>query len=198
MATTNPIPENTLTEVNTTADLLVFVTAMAPEQFKGVLANLESAFSPDSFVVATQNELPADVSSSLRIVATPQSNAAWSLKPVDFVNAAQCGREHEAKAFLILGPESDSLSPLALRNLADAVLERPHRPGCPALFASLACRSDQLSDSVPAYARGLCIARSISFVHRCRFVVQDGGAACRRGRTISAANQADALLVAGQ
>jgi hypothetical protein len=72
-------------------------------------------------VIATQNELPAEIPSSLRVVATPQSNAAWSLTPVDFVNAAQCGRERGAKAFLILGPEADSLSPLALRSLADAV-----------------------------------------------------------------------------
>ncbi len=122
MATANPISENTLAEDNTTADLLVLVTAMAPEHFKGVLANLGSAFSPDTFVVATQNELPADIPSSLRVVSTPQSNAAWSLKPIDFVNAARRGREHGAKAFLILGPEADSLSPLALRGLVDAVL----------------------------------------------------------------------------
>ena len=180
MATANPIPENTLTEVNTTADLLVFVTAMAPEHFNGVLANLQSAFSPGSLVVATQNELPADVSSSLRIVAAPQSNAAWSLKPVDFVNAAQCGRERGAKAFLILGPESDSLSSLALRNLADAVLKSSIDLAVPHYSLTLACRSHQFSHFVPAYARGLCIARSISHVHRSRDVVQDGGAACRR------------------
>ena len=40
MATANPIPDNTLAADNTTADLLVLVTAMAPEHFKGVLANL--------------------------------------------------------------------------------------------------------------------------------------------------------------
>lgn len=123
MATTNSISDSTVAAASTAADLLVLVTAMAPEHFKGVLANLQSAFSPGSLVVATQNVLPADVSSSLRIVATPQSNAAWSLKPVDFVNAAQCGREHAARAFLILGPESDSLAPLALRSLADGVLK---------------------------------------------------------------------------
>ena len=123
MATANPIPDNTLAVDSTAADLLVLVTAMAPEHFKGVLANLTSAFSSENFIVATQNELPADVPSSLRIVATPQSNAAWAIKPVDFLNAGQCGREHGAKAFLILGPESDSLSPLALRSLADAVLK---------------------------------------------------------------------------
>jgi hypothetical protein len=123
MATASPIPENTVATDNTAADLLVLVTAMAPEHFKGVLANLEDAFAPGSFVVATQNELPANIPSSMHVVATPQSSAAWSLKPIDFVNAAQFGREHGAKAFLILGPESDSLSPLALRSLADAVLK---------------------------------------------------------------------------
>jgi len=121
MATANPIPDNTLATDNTVAELLVLVTAMAPEHFNGVLANLASAFSPENFIVATQNELPADVPSSLRIVATPQSNAAWSIKPVDFVNAAQFGRKHGAQVILILGPEADSLSPLALRGLNDAV-----------------------------------------------------------------------------
>lgn len=124
MATASPIPENTMATDNTAADLLVLVTAMAPEHFRGVLANLEDAFASGRFVVATQNELPANIPSSLRVVATPQSSVAWSLKPIDFVNAAQFGREHGAKAFLILGPESDSLSPLALRSLADAILKQ--------------------------------------------------------------------------
>jgi hypothetical protein len=121
MATANSIPENAQAAENTTADLLVFVTAMAPEHFKGVLANLASAFSPGQIIVATENQLPADLPSNLRVVSTPQSNAAWSLKPVDFVNAAQCGRQHGAQAIMMLGPEADSLSPLALRSLADAV-----------------------------------------------------------------------------
>jgi glucosylglycerate synthase len=34
----------------------------------------------------------------------------------------QCGLEHEAKAILILGPGAESLSSLALRSLADAIL----------------------------------------------------------------------------
>ncbi|MGB7745545.1 MAG: hypothetical protein WBL41_22445, partial [Terracidiphilus sp.] len=113
MATANPIPENSVAAESMTADLLVLVTAMDPEHFKGVLANLAAAFSPESFMVASQNELPADVPSGLRIVTTPQSNAAWSIKPADFVNAAQCGREHGAQAILILGPEADSLGPIA-------------------------------------------------------------------------------------
>ncbi len=122
MATANSIHDDTLAAVKATADLLVLVTGMPPEHFKGVLANLASAFSTEDLLVATQNELPADFVSSLRIVATPQTNAGWSIKPFDFVNAAQYAHEHDARAILILGPEADSLSPVALRSLADAVL----------------------------------------------------------------------------
>ena len=122
MATANPIPGETSVAEHATANLVVFVTAMPAEQFKGVLVNLENTFSAKDVIVATQNELPADAATNLRIILTPPSNSLWMLKPADFMGAAQSGREHEAKAILILGPGADSLSTLALRNLADAVL----------------------------------------------------------------------------
>lgn len=122
MTTASPIPENTLTAENATADVLVLVTAMAPDHFKGVLTNLASAFSSENFIVATQNDLPADVPAGVRIVSAPHSNVTWAIMPAEFSIAAQLGREHGAKAILILGPEANSLSPLALRSLADAVL----------------------------------------------------------------------------
>ncbi|HUB51218.1 MAG TPA: hypothetical protein VL986_03675 [Terracidiphilus sp.] len=122
MATTNPVREDAPIADRATADLVVFVTAMPAEQYKGVLANLEATFSSESTIVATQNNLPEDVATHLRIVPTPQSNPLWILSPVDFVNAAQCGEEHSAKAILILGPGADSLSALALRRMAEAAL----------------------------------------------------------------------------
>jgi hypothetical protein len=122
MATTSPIPDGTSTVERSTADLLLLVTAMPAEQFAGVLKNLEVAFAPESVIVATSNELSSVAATRLRIISTPQSSAVWTLKPVDFQSAAQYGREHEARAILVLGPGADSLSPLALRNLADAVL----------------------------------------------------------------------------
>lgn len=194
MATANSISDNTMVAENATADLLVLVTAMAPEHFKGVLANLQSAFSPDSLVVATQNELPADISSSLRVVATPQSNAAWSLKPVDFVNAAQCGRDHGAKAFLILGPESDSLSPRALRSLADAVLSASIDLAVP--HYSLPSHAGLINSAI-LYP----LSRAV-FASRVRFPMSiDLGMSSRMAERlagvaepISASNQADALL----
>jgi glucosylglycerate synthase len=123
MATTSPVPDNTSTVERETADLLLLVTAMPPEQFTAVLKNLETAFAPESVIVATSNELSSVDATNLRIISTPQSSAVWTLKPVDFLSAAQYGSEHEARAILILGPGADSLSPLALRSLADAVLK---------------------------------------------------------------------------
>ncbi len=194
MATANPVSENTHTVENTVADLLVLVTAMAPEHFKGVLANLGSAFSPGSFVVATQNELPADVPSSVRIVATPQSSAGWPLKPIDFANAAQYGREHGAKAFLILGPEADSLSSLALRSLADAVqsasidLAVPHYSLSP--HAGLINSAILYPLTRAAFASRVRFPLSIDLAMSARMVERLAGAAER----ISAANQTEALL----
>ena len=194
MATASPIPENTVATDNTAADLLVLVAAMAPEHFKGVLANLEDAFAPGSFVVATQNELPANIPSSLHVVATPQSTAAWSLKPIDFVNATQFGREHGAKAFLILGPESDSLSPLALRSLADAVLKASIDLVVP--HYSLPSNAGLINSAI-LYP----LTRAV-FASRVRFPLSiDLGMSSRMAERlasvagpISSANQADALM----
>ena len=122
MATANPIPEDTSISDHPTADLLVMVEAMSPEQFQGVMTNLAEAFSAESVIVAAQNEMSANVPANLRVVSAPQSNAGWTLTPGDFINAYEIGQEHEARAVLLLGPGGDSLSPLALRSLADAVL----------------------------------------------------------------------------
>jgi glucosylglycerate synthase len=194
MATANPIPENSLTADNSAADMLVLVTAMAPEPFKAVLANLGSAFSSDSLIVATQNELPADFPTSIRIVQTPQSNAAWSLKPIDFVNAAQFGREHGARAFLILGPEADSMSPLALRRLADPVLNASIDLAVP--HYSLPSHAGLINSAI-LYP----LTRAI-FASRVRFPLSiDLGMSARMGErlaavaeAITATNQADALV----
>jgi hypothetical protein len=122
MATTSPVPEDTSIAERSTADLLVLVRAMPSEQFARTLTNLESAFAPEGVIVATPNNLSGEAR-QLRIISAPQSSSSWALTPTDFVNAAQLGREHEAHAILLLSPGADSLSPLALRGLADAVLK---------------------------------------------------------------------------
>jgi hypothetical protein len=122
MATANPIPDDTSTAEHAAADLLVLATAMQPETFEGLMTHLTEAFSAESVIVATQDELAAHARGPLRVVSISRSSAAWTMKPADFINAFVAGHEHEAKAVLMLGPGADSLSPQALRNLASAVL----------------------------------------------------------------------------
>ena len=74
MATANPVPHDSSIADRSIADLVVFVAAMSPEEFKGVLMNLERTFSAETTVVATQNELPADAATRLRITMLPKSN----------------------------------------------------------------------------------------------------------------------------
>ncbi len=122
MATANPIPDDTSTAEHAAADLLVLATAMQPETFQGLMTHLTEAFSAESVIVATQDELAALARGPLRVVPISRSSAAWTFRPADFINAFETGHEHEAKAVLMLGPGADSLSPQALSNLASAVL----------------------------------------------------------------------------
>lgn len=125
MATANTVPENPTVSERATAELVVFVAAMPAEQFAGVLTALEATFPVETIVVATPNERPAQSGQSLRVQTLTAVKPEWMLKPGDFIGAAQCAHDAEAKAILILGPGADSLSSPALRALADSVLTAP-------------------------------------------------------------------------
>ena len=84
------------------------------------------------------------------------------MKPADFINAFEAGREHEAKAVLMLGPGADSLSPLALRSLAECGIGRSHRPGHATLQHSSQHRAHQFGDSLSAHPDAVCSAGAIS------------------------------------
>ena len=110
------------------ATLLVLVAEMTPDLLEGILSNLArlSASLPgEGLLVATPDPLPADSFPPLRIIPAPRTNASWTLTAADFANAHQLAQKNETRAVLILGPESSSLSPSALRDLADAVLANP-------------------------------------------------------------------------
>ena len=194
MATANSIPEDAAIADRATVHLVVFVTAMDAEQFRGVLVNLEATFSVENTIVATQNEMPEGVATHLRVVPAPQSNTLWTLKPGDFIGAAQCGRDHEAKAILILGPGADSLSSLALRSLADAVL---------AASIDLAAPHYSLSPHAALINSGILypLTRAV-FASRVRFPLSIDLAVSPRmaerlagvAQRIAPSNQADALL----
>lgn len=106
--------------------LLVLLAAMTPEQLKRAFASLTASFAVEDLVIASPDAisdvLPAEACSSLRIVSAPADNPAWTLTAADFLNAYQLAEKNEARAILMLGPESGSLDSSALRELAAAVL----------------------------------------------------------------------------
>src|SRR5271166_3394204 len=109
MATADPIPDIAAPSARPGAGLLVLLAAMPPEQLESVLANLTASFPAEGLLIASPDALPADSYPSLRIVASPATNASWALTAADFVNAHQLAEENEARAILLLGPESSSL-----------------------------------------------------------------------------------------
>jgi hypothetical protein len=122
MATTNPISDINSAAALPFTGLLVFLTAMPPDQLESVLASLNASFPTETLVVATPDAVSANPYPSLRIVAAPATNATWILTAADFLNAYQLAAKNEARAILMLGPDSNSLSPSTIRDLANAVL----------------------------------------------------------------------------
>lgn len=129
MATADPIPAVTVASPRPGTGLVVLLVAMTPEQLKGVLGNLAAAFPAEGPLVASTEalvgEIPPDSYPSLRFVAAPATNAAWTLTAAEFVNAYRLLEENEARAVLVLGSESGSLGEFALRGLANSVLTTP-------------------------------------------------------------------------
>ncbi|MDR3748843.1 MAG: hypothetical protein P4M04_11915 [Acidobacteriota bacterium] len=129
MATADPIPAITTPSARPNNGLLVLLAAMTPEQLERVLGNLTASFPAQDLTIASpdaaSDELLADSYPSVRIVASPAANASWTLTASDFLNAYQLAKKSEARAILMLSPESGSLSSSAIGELANAVLATP-------------------------------------------------------------------------
>jgi hypothetical protein len=121
MAIADPIPEFSRPPARTGFALLVAVAPLPPSQLESLLAKLAATFPPDDMLIATQNEIGVDVYLPLHITNAPVTQATWTLTAADFVNAYQLAQKHEAKAILMLGPESGSLGSAALHDMASAV-----------------------------------------------------------------------------
>jgi len=106
--------------------LLVLLAAMGTEQRASAFVNLTASFPNEELLIATPDEagdtLLADSYPLLHIVPSPASKSAWTLTAADFVNASHLAEKHQARAVLMLGPESGSLRSSALQELANAVL----------------------------------------------------------------------------
>jgi len=126
MATTSPSSGSATPSAPPGNGLLVLLAAMTPEQLEQVLANLTASFQAENLLIASPNAISdailADAHPALRTIAAPANNPAWTLTAADFANAYQLAEKNEARAILMLGPESGSLGSPALRELANAAL----------------------------------------------------------------------------
>lgn len=125
MATTNPMTDPSTAAPRPDNGLLVLLAAMPRVQLERVLANLAASFSPENLLVAAPEELPTDLYPALNFVAVPATKPSWTLTAADFVNAYHLAQKSNARAILMLGPESGSLSLNGLRDLANAAITTP-------------------------------------------------------------------------
>ncbi|WP_263358033.1 hypothetical protein [Acidicapsa ligni] len=126
MATANPIPDTSQdlahAPARTGASLLVLIASMTPEQLSALLDKLSQSLPVEDLLIATPDSLTFDTHPALRIIQAPATNASWTFTAADFVNAYQLAQKNEARAILMLGPESESLSSSGLFELANAVI----------------------------------------------------------------------------
>lgn len=122
MATTNTLLESSSPSTHSGPGMLVLLAPMEPEPLEGLLSTLASLPAADQMVVATPDAPVADSWPALKIVPVPSAVPSWTLTAADFVLAHQLAEQNGARAILILGPGSESLTPSGLRALSNAVL----------------------------------------------------------------------------
>jgi|ERR1035441_4488823 hypothetical protein len=125
MATTDSLSDVTRPTARQGTALLVMIAPLPPEQLEAVLAHLTASVPAENLLIATQNGVAADAYPTLRIIGAPPTSTAWTLTAADFVNAYQLAHKNEARAILMLGPDSGTLSHQAVYTLANTVLSTP-------------------------------------------------------------------------
>ncbi|HEY3705227.1 MAG TPA: hypothetical protein VGL22_09220 [Terracidiphilus sp.] len=122
MATADPISDLSRPQAPSGYALLALLPPLPNDQLESTVNRLTSFVAPEELLVATQNGVAADAYPPLRLVDAPATRMSWTLTAADFISAAELARKHEARAILMLGPESGSMSSSALRNISQAVL----------------------------------------------------------------------------
>ncbi len=116
-----------------TGDLLIHLTPLSPEALQAALENLAQAFPEQDMAGNILVAIPDGGQSAsaggslgtLRLLPYAPTVSALFLTATDYLNAFRMAQEHNARACLLLGPESQSLSRAAVRQLAAAVLGSP-------------------------------------------------------------------------
>jgi hypothetical protein len=125
MATTDTMTDTTSADARTDNSLLVLLPALPPKQIESILAKLTASLPAEELLVATPDELPTDLGPGLRFVTFPATKPSWTLTAADFINAHQLAQKNNARAILMLGPESGSLGSPGLNSLMTAVMTKP-------------------------------------------------------------------------
>jgi glucosylglycerate synthase len=114
------------TAATATGGLLVSLVSLPQEAFEATLSNLALAFPGETILVATPDTAPQlSADSPLRIIPyapTAVSSIPWVLTAADYLNAYKLAQENRATTCLLLGAESQSLQPDAIRALAKSAL----------------------------------------------------------------------------
>src|SRR6185437_10030982 len=120
MATVNPIPGTATAPARPAGRLLVSLASMPQDQLVSVLDKLAACLPPEDLFIATSDETVKSARPDLHIVTAVDSKATWIMTAADYASALQLAKENDATATLMLGPQCDSLSLQALRNLTAA------------------------------------------------------------------------------
>jgi hypothetical protein len=107
--------------------LLVSLSPLSADALDATLVNLAQAFPSQVIEVATPDPARPNLpgTDNLRVSSyTPAAptTGSWVLTAADFLNTYKQMLEHNSTSCLLLGPESQSLAPEALRALAAAVV----------------------------------------------------------------------------
>lgn len=122
MATTNPMVEASSAAERPNGSLLVLLPGSQPAQLETILANLTASFPAEDLVIASPEGPIPDSNPNVQFVDLPAAKLSWTLTAGDFVSAHHLTQNTNARAVLILGPESGSLRASALGNLANTIL----------------------------------------------------------------------------
>jgi hypothetical protein len=124
MASTETNVDMTAATPAPTGSLLVSLVPLSPEALDATLATLSLAFANQTVLVATPDTAPSlSLGGPLRLLPyTPSSvsTTSWILTAADYLNTFKLAQENQASACVLLGAESHTLHPEAIRALAVA------------------------------------------------------------------------------
>ena len=175
---------------------LLSLPPLNAEALRATLQNAATAFVGKSLLVATPDALPDPAVTDVQVITyTPiaQQHSLWVPTAADYLDTWTIARQQNARAIVLLGADSASVSPATMALMADTVasghdLALPRYPVGP---------HDALVNSAILYP----LTRAL-FSHRVRFPLPIDVALSRRmaerlamaAQRLTAAGQGDALL----